>query len=246
MKGLRAIAWGSLICVCANVSQLQAAKLKLGFGTNKPPYVYEFESRGLEFDLVAAALREAGDEMTPYYAPMERLHLMLKRGELDAIATTSSASGVSAYYSDSYLEYQNVAVSLARNKIILRNIADLEDYSVSAFQRARYLLGNEFGAMVSRNPLYREEARQITRNLLLYSGRVEVVIADERIFNAFNSVVSDQVDVQQPVTLHRLFPPTPYSVGFVDSAARDRFNQGLAALRTSADYQRIMARYPSL
>ena len=81
MKGLRAIAWGSLICVCANVSQLQAAKLKLGFGTNKPPYVYEFESRGLEFDLVAAALREAGDEMTPYYAPMERLHLMLKRGE---------------------------------------------------------------------------------------------------------------------------------------------------------------------
>jgi len=228
---------------CAFVSHLQAEPLLVGFGINKPPYVFEFEGRGLEFDLVTAAFREAGDEVEPYYAPAERLHLMLKRGDLDAVTTTNKASGISAFYSDSYIEYRNVAISLTRNQISLHRIADLDDYSVSAFQRARYLLGNEFGAMAGRNPEYREEPRQITRNLLLYAGRIDVVVADERIFNTFNQLVAKQVDVQQPVTLHRLFPATPYSLGFVDKASRDRFNSGLAALRASGEYARIMAAY---
>lgn len=245
MKGLPAMGMAVLGCVCADLSQLRAETLTLGFGTNKPPYVYEFEDRGLEFDLVAAALRRAGDDFVPYYAPLERLHLMLKRGELDAMAATNQSSGVDAFYSDSYIDYQNVAVSLARNQITLRNIADLTGYSVSAFQRARYLLGNEFGAMVSGNPLYREEPRQITRNLLLYSGRVQVIIADERIFDAFNPLVAKQVDTQQAVTRHQLFAATPYKVGFLDEEVRDRFNNGLAALRSSGEYERIMARYDS-
>ncbi|MEH6564899.1 MAG: transporter substrate-binding domain-containing protein [Halopseudomonas sp.] len=245
MKGWKSMAMGTLLAGCAHLSQAQGQTLTLGFGINKPPYVYEFEARGLEFEIVAAALREAGDEMRPYYAPLERLHLMLQRGELDAIAATSPASAVKAYYSDSYLSYQNVAITLARDNIELNSIADLSSYSVSAFQRASHLLGNEFGAMVSRNPRYREEARQVTRNLLLYSGRVQVVVADERIFAAFQPVVADQVDITLPITRHRLFAPTPYSVGFSKPAPRDRFNQGLAALRESGEYARIMARYSS-
>jgi len=243
MAGWGAIAVMVLGTGCALVSQVRASPLLVGFGTNKPPYVFEFEGRGLEYDLVAAALREGGIEMQPYYAPSERLHLMLKRGELDAITTTSRDSGISAFYSDSYIEYRNVAVSLTRNRIHLQRIEDLAGYSVSAFQRARYLLGNEFGAMAGANSGYREEARQITRNLLLYAGRVEVVVADERIFRAFNPLIAQQVDVQQPVTLHALFPATPYAVGFIDKASRDGFNTGLAALRASGEYARIMAAY---
>lgn len=243
MKSLGSMVLGTLGVVCADLSQLRAETLTLGFGTNKPPYVYEFEERGLEFDLVTAALRKAGDDFVPYYAPLERLHLMLKRGELDAMAATNQSSGVKAFYSDSYIDYQNIAVSLTRNQITLGSITDLEAYSISAFQRARYLLGNEYGAMVSGNPLYREEPRQITRNLLLYSGRVQVVIADERIFDAFNPLIAEQVDTQQAITRHQLFAATPYKVGFLDEVIRDRFNTGLAALRASGEYERIMARY---
>ena len=168
---------------------------------------------------------------------------MFKQGELDAMATTGSASDLGAFYSDSYIEYQNVVVSLASRDIVLQRIADLDALSVSAFQRARYMLGAEYAAMVGRNPAYREEPRQIIRSLLLYAGRVDAVVADERIFNAFNPLIAGQVDVAQPITIHRLFAPTPYSVGFVDSAARDRFNTGLAALRASGEYARIVARY---
>ena len=243
MQRCRAVLVGLLVFCCAHVSQSIAATLRVGFGASKPPYVYEHESRGLEYDLVAAALREGGDELRPYYAPAERLHRMLKQGELDAMATTGSASDLGAFYSDSYIEYQNVVVSLASRDIVLQRIADLDALSVSAFQRARYMLGAEYAAMVRRNSAYREEPRQIIRSLLLYAGRVDAVVADERIFNAFNPLIAGQVDVAQPITIHRLFAPTPYSVGFVDSAARDRFNTGLAALRASGEYARIVARY---
>lgn len=71
-----------------------------------------------------------------------------------------------------------MAVSLQCNHIHLGTIDDLQGHSISAFQRARYLLGPRFLAMTEANARYREEARQITRNLLLYAGRVDVMIGD--------------------------------------------------------------------
>lgn len=125
----------------------------------------------------------------------------------------------------------------------ITRMPDLGQYSISSFQRARYLLGPEFQAMAEANPRYREEAQQINRNRLLYSGRVDVVIGDPRILRYFNRKVADQVDVSQPVTQYPLFPPTAYSVGFRLREHRDRFDRGLAAIRASGEYARIEQRY---
>ena len=235
---------GLLVVLCCCYCQLAAAELlRVGFGTHKPPYIFEGEPRGLEYELVMSAASRGGLQLTPYYAPMERLHWMLARGELDAIATTNSQSGVTAFYSDAYIEYHNVAVALARRQLSISRIADLGQHSISTYQRARYLLGPEFQAMAEHNPQYREEALQINRNRLLFSGRVELIIGDLRIFKYFNTQVADQVDVSQALTYYLLFPSTPYSVGFRQAAPCALFNQGLKALRESGDYQRIEQRY---
>ena len=84
-----------LACLSLTVA---AELLHVGFGTHKPPYVYEGEPRGLEYELVERAAHNAGFELTAYYAPIERLHLMLRRGEIDAITTTHERSGVQAFY----------------------------------------------------------------------------------------------------------------------------------------------------
>lgn len=223
--------------------QVQADVLRLGFGSNKPPYVFEYESRGLEYDLVMAAARQADFQVEVHYAPMERLHLMLQRGELDAIATVNAQSGEAFFYSDTCIEYYNMAIALSKRHLSLNSVADLGAYSISSFQRARVLLGREFQRMAEHNPHYHEEAQQIARNRLLYSGRVDVVVADQRIFRYFNSQVADQVDVSQPVTYYALFPPTLYSVGFRQAPQRDLFNQGLKAIRASGEYLRIEQRY---
>src|SRR5690606_3751045 len=113
-----------------------AEPLRIGFGTHKPPYVFEGEDHGLEYDIVVAALRSAGYSPQAHYAPMERLHLQLRRGELDGIATTSPNSGIQAHYSDTYMHYSNVALALSSRGYRITRIADLGQYSVSAFQRA--------------------------------------------------------------------------------------------------------------
>ncbi|MFN3580379.1 MAG: substrate-binding periplasmic protein [Pseudomonas sp.] len=232
-----------LLLLFMEMPAAQAQMLVVGFGTHKPPYVFEGEDRGLEFEIVAQAFAQAGMQMQPYYAPLERMHRMLERKELEAMTATNTNSGVKAFHSDVYIEYHNVAVSLERKGIQLERIADLSGHSVSAFQRARMILGDEFRSMALNNPQYREEARQVTRNLLLYADRVDVMIGDRRIIRAFNDVVADRVDVTQPITFHALFSPTAYRVGFSDAGARDRFNEGLRAIRENGQYEAIEARY---
>lgn len=236
----RRLWWGALLWLSTWV---QAETLHVGFGTDKPPYVYEGEPRGLEYELVNRAASNADFAVDAYYAPLERLHLMLRRGEIDAIATTHERSGVDAFYSDVYIHYHNVAVALARRGYRIERIADLERYSISAFQRARWLLGEEFQRVAERNPYYREEALQINRNRLLYSGRVDVVVGDKRIIRNFDAEVADQVDVNQPLIWYDIFPPTPYRMGFRLDAQRRRFDLGLRQLRKSGEYAAITQRY---
>ena len=126
---------------------------------------------------------------------------------------------------------------------VRQRIADLQRYSISTFQRARHLLGPEFQAMAEANPHYREEAQQINRNRLLYSGRIDVAVGDPRILRYFNREVARQVDTTQPVTQYLLFPPSAYSVGFRLREQRERFDRGLAAIRASGEYLRIEQRY---
>lgn len=220
-----------------------AEELRIGFGSHKPPYVFERESKGLEFDVVVAAARAAGFTVKPYYSPMERLHRSFKLGELDAMTTTNPQGGVAAFYSKPYIYYQNVALSLASRGYRIERISDLRHHSVRAFQRARFLLGDEFRQMADGNPRYHEEAQQVARNRLLYSGRVDVVVGDRRILHYFNREVYAQVDVGQPVVEYLLFPATPYHLGLHDKSQRDRFDQGLAAIRASGEYAEIERRY---
>jgi polar amino acid transport system substrate-binding protein len=217
--------------------------LRLGFGTDKPPYIFESERRGLEYDIVVEAAERAGFTVRASFAPMARLHSLLAHHELDGIATTNSRANAATCYSKPYIEYHNVAMALTERHLTIASIADLGNYSVSSFQRARDLLGPDYSRMAVANPRYREEANQISRNTLLYSGRVDVIVGDQRILAYFNHVVADKVDVTQPVTVYDLFPSVGYSVGFADPEACTAFDAGLAELRSSGGYARIEERY---
>ena len=238
-----AMKWVWVCCLLSCSLNVSAQALRVGFGTHKPPYIFENEARGLEHDIVMTAAQRGGLEPVAYYAPMERLNLMLSKGQIDVIATTNERSGGSIFYSDAYIRYQNVAVALRSRNLDIQRISDLVGYSVNAFQRARFLLGSEFQAMAENNPRYREEAFQIARNRMLYSGRVDVVVTDMRILRYFNREVYTQVDVTQPLTLYPIFAATDYKLGCRQQAYCERFNQGLAAIRESGEYTLIERRY---
>lgn len=238
-----AMKWLWVCCLLLSSLSVSAQALRVGFGTHKPPYIFENEARGLEHDIVMAAAQRGGLAPVAYYAPMERLNLMLSKGLIDVIATTNERSGGNIFYSNVYIRYQNVAVALRSRNLDIQRISDLGRYSVNAFQRARFLLGSEYQAMAETNPRYREEAFQIARNRMLYSGRVDVVVTDMRILRYFNREVYTQVDVTQPLTLYPIFAATGYKLGCRQQADCQRFNLGLETIRSNGEYVAIERRY---
>lgn len=220
-----------------------AGQLRVGVSNDMPPYVFEAERRGLDIDIVLAACQRGGLDARPVMAPMERLPRMLADGDVEAIATTQAGLGDRYHFSAPYIEYHNWAVALASRKLDIRRIADLAGYSVSTFQRAREYLGPEFAAMAAANPQYREEARQVVRNNLLFLGRIDVVVGDRRIIEHYARQAKGQVDGSAPLRWYRLFPPTPYVAAFRHAADRDAFDRGLAILRRSGEYAAIHRRY---
>lgn len=235
--------WMCLFFLLGNSLLASAQTLRVGFGTHKPPYIFQSEARGLEYDIVMAALQRGDLQPEVYFAPMERLNLMLGRGQLDVIATTNERSGGAIYYSNAYIRYQNVAVALRSRNLNIQHVSDLAGYSVNAFQRARFLLGSEYQAMAENNPRYREEAFQIARNRMLYSGRVDVVVTDMRILRYFNREVYTQVDVAQPLAVYSIFPASDYKLGCRKKADCQRFNDGLAVIQANGEYTAIERRY---
>jgi len=221
----------------------QPLAITTGFGINKPPYVFWAENIGLEVELVKAAFKAAGMQMKPYFAPQARLHALLMNQNIDAVTGATENSGIAAFYSDVYIVYHNYAITLSsRHDINLQRIEDLSKYSVTAFVRAQSILGPRFRDAVFKSPKYSEPALQATQELLLYSGRVDVAVGDQRIFEYYRRQVSTLVDVGQPVTYHNLFPPTQFKVGFRDPAFRNGFNAGLALIRKNGEYDAIWQR----
>lgn len=226
------------------VFTVQAAEIKVAVGLSLPPYVIQEKNAGIELDIVSQALAESGATIKPVYLPFSRVPVAFKQGEVDAAITTNENSGIQAAYSDSHVTYQNFAISLTKNKLTIAKIEDLANHSVVAFQNATQYLGPRYKAMADANKAYSEQAQQVKQNLLLYTGRAEVVVADRNIFRYFNAEAAAQhVDVTQPVTYHEIFPPTPYKVAFRNAALRDAFNAALKKMRADGRYDAILKKY---
>jgi len=227
---------------------VHAAEVTIAVSRSLPPYIIVDEWRGLEYDVVREALAVEGHTLKPRFMAFTRVVKELESGLVDAALTMSPDSGVRAHYSDSHVTYRNYAITLAKRNLVIRKPGDLADKSVMAFQNAKLVLGAEFKAMAETNPHYREEPKQVVQAMLLFLGRVEVVVADRNIFGWFanDAEVRAKADTTQPLRFHPLFPPTDYSVAFRDEALRDSFNRGLKKLRDSGAYAKIVARYQGL
>ena len=235
---------GRILLVLLLTVAAQAREIKIAVGLSLPPYVIQSSNSGIELDIVAQALADSGHTIKPLYFPFARVPVAVQDGEADAAITISESSGIKAAYSDSHISYQNFAISLARNKFKIASIDDLARHSVAAFQNAKLYLGDRFAAMASANKGYGEYAQQVKQNMLLYTGRVDVIVGDRNIFKYFNDEAKQAgIDTSQPVAYHEIFPPTPYRVAFRDAALRDAFNAALKKMRSDGRYDAIMKKY---
>ena len=209
-----------LICLFILPTYAFSASLTIGSALNRPPYIIEDAESGLEIDIIKAAFKEMGQPVNFKFYSRKRQVLYFNKDRLDAVMTMNPANGVDGYWSNDYVEYTNVAISLAEQRLEITRIADLKKYSVAAFENARFLLGPEFNA-VAQQTIYREVDSQLSQNRMLYLGRINTVIADRYIFAQLNKFVEDDVDTQQALSYHFIFPPTSYRMVFHNSVLKN-------------------------
>jgi polar amino acid transport system substrate-binding protein len=222
---------------------LQAKNLKLAVGLSLPPYIIQSNNTGLEYEVVEAALAAKGHTFTASYVPFARVVVLLNSGEADGALTINEGSGIETFYSNSHVYYQNFAVTLTSKSHAIKSVSDLKSISVASFQNAQKYLGPEFAKVSKANPNYKEYAKQLIQNRLLYKERVDAIVGDKLIFKHFNKEVAATVDTTQKITFHEIFPKTHYKVGFKDKAMRDEFNAGLKTIQSNGTFKKIMSKY---
>lgn len=225
---------------------VMAETVSVGMGLNKPPYVMEAGKAGLEVEIAQQALAVAGHTMLAQQLPPARGLMLQRAGQLDMLLSVDEGIGGNGYFSESYLNYQNVAMSLAHRKLPIKRIEDLANYSVAAFQNASVILGERFKAMASHHPNYKEYPQQIIQNNLLFNERVDVIVGDRRVLHYLIGLLDHRVDASKPVTIHSVFPPSPRKAVFKDAALRDQFNSGLKTIQANGVYDAILKKYANL
>lgn len=217
--------------------------LRTAVGLSLPPYVIHEQNRGLELDIAGQALRGCGYRIVPSYIAYGQVAQRFVSGQMDAALTMREQSGVKAYYSASYIRYQDMAISLRSRQLPIKSVQDLRHYRVLAFQNASQELGAEFAALAQGSPHYGETGQQIVQNRMLYSESVDVIVADRWIFQYYARQLQAAGEPTAAVAWHDVLPALSYQVAFRSAGLRDCFNRQLAALRDSGAYQRILNQY---
>ncbi|WP_119681945.1 substrate-binding periplasmic protein [Indioceanicola profundi] len=220
-------------------------RVPFGFRPAAPLVEVGADSRvsGLEYEIIAAAMRVPGHEIISYFGPNARLVQALYRAAVDAIAPAVSLEGTQFTLSEPYLVYHNVAITLADRQLSIASMADLAGLRVNAFQRARKALGALFANAVSSFAAYHEEGHQDRQALPLVHDRTDVIIGDRRILLHHLRMAMAAMGVWKEWKVHPLFTPTPRSAAFREASIAADFNAGLAAIRADGTYQALMDQY---
>jgi polar amino acid transport system substrate-binding protein len=234
----------SIFVVAFASSPLLAAPkvLTLAAGLAIPPYNIPETKSGIELDIVREALKNKGYAIKIKYVPFARVKKELKDQTVDGALTINPDSGIEAFYSDEHIVCENVVISLKENKFNIKDVNGLKGKSVLAFQDATIYLGKDFASMAKQNRKYREIPKQELQVNLLYSNRVDTIVLDKNIFYYYRRH-NQMVDTSKPIDVWHIFPPTPFSVAFIDEKVRDDFNEGLKELRKSGRYEEIVKKY---
>ena len=244
-----------LLILCATTlpwGALRAAELVVAIATDRPPYAYKADKliTGIEIDLVTAIMGAAGHQLKVVELPKIRMLKELQEKTIDIATTVTPNKDEGIFFSEPYLEFQNMAISKASNGIQLKEIAELKQFSFVIWQTGWKSLGPQFEAdyrpdakgIFPKN--YFQAPHQLSQNKMFWANRVQIIIIDKTIFEHHKKILSAEYDTAIPLLYHDIFGgKTSYAVAFNQANLRDQFNAGLKKIRLNGDYQRIINAY---
>lgn len=217
--------------------------IRVGFPRNLPPWTLQEVESGITIEIVRGAMQHHGYAVLPVFMTLAELNEGIAP-QLDAHAQVESRS-LEGYYSKKILDFETSLISLRYNQFHLGRVEQLGDKRIAAFQNASFLFGPEFKKITELNPDYRELEDQEKQVVLLYNGRVDLILIDKRVFLYFRRITS-MTNTSMPVQYHDIPGLTIVSPAFVvfrTREMRDLFNEGLDLMMKSNHYYDIFYTY---
>ncbi len=237
------------ILLTALISSISyAAQLTIAFGYNRAPFIIHNSDHGIEIDIVTQALKLVGHSVVIKHLSNEDLHLQLPASsELDASSSVRDKYSMLAqmYYSDNYVAYENIAISLKSRHLNINSITELAGLKVIAWKLARDDLGAVFKKTTNElGNKYFEFTDQNDQNRSFWAGLADIIVVDKSIFDWYRKKLKAEYDTSKAVVIHAIFPPeTFFKMAFKNKQYRDDFNKGLGLLRASGKYKKIYQKY---
>lgn len=228
-----------------------AAPLRVAFGENRPPYIFEKDQKlsGIEFDIIKEALLLAGHTISYNKLPNKRLLMAISKMNYD-VAVGLLEQPPSPYYASEYMEVKNYAVSKASKGVKLTEIKDLIKYSVGAWPLAWSNSGDEYKTMFAPDDKgnfsdnYSEPLNSETQNKMFWHDRFEIVITNKVTFQYYKKALASSFNTSTDVIYYDLFQDNiKFRAVFKNEKIRDSFEDGLAQLRRNKRYLRIFQYY---
>jgi polar amino acid transport system substrate-binding protein len=129
----------SLILLSALLSQVTSAKnVVMAFSQEIPPYIFEKHDKGIEIDIITAALAYKGHTLSPLYFPLGRVPIAFRNNLVDAamgdMGMDLKLDG--GFYANPAVIYDNVFFTLKSRNISIQKPTDLDSLEVVSFQGA--------------------------------------------------------------------------------------------------------------
>jgi len=233
----------------ASAESAQAEELVIAFSLDTPPYVMDEGKRGIEIDVVRAALDRRGYTFCVRQMPYGELADAVVTKGVDAAATVTKMEN-GTYYSENYITFHNVAITKKGSGLKINSIVDLKGKTIVAWQNAYEDLGPHFQALFSPDvqapyrEKYKEIADQKQQVAMFWKGEAEVIVIGKSVMQWFTKELAGDVDTSAPLAYHKIFPAkTPFRISFKRKQVRNDFNAGLNEIRKSGVYEKIYDEY---
>lgn len=229
-------------------TQVLADDVVVGFGKDKPPFVFGIDGKGLEIDIFREALALEGHGLTVKHFDNGALVDAVARGRVDAVATAHS-DDPNLCRVERFIQFENVAISLESKSLEVDKIDDLVSYRVVAWERAYKDLGERFFQLFApenrgSDSTYLEHHSQEAQVKMFWMDRADLLVIDKVIFEWYRNQMPPALQSQRPVRFHPLFEtPTYYPALFADEALCQEFRTGLRKLKSRGGYQDLYESY---
>jgi len=229
-----------LVLLVSGVVSAEDKMLKVAVNIG-PPWAYFEEEQGvigIDVDIINHALGKMGYGAEFHLLAYNRVIKEFNEGKFD-IASPAAFPAEEGAFTQPYLPYKDVAVSLKDKKLTINSVSDLSDKRVVAYQFAHTVLGERFAGAVNSEG-YLEIAEREVQLTLLVNNKTDVVVGEKRLLEYIMRAHYGQISL----TVHPIFEQKSYGAVFKEKALQQKFDAALRQMKQDGSYQAILARWP--